>query len=140
MWTRILSQTEHNQRLILNPAWKGASEEVAAMEQEAYARQQAAERQELEEQERQAAAAKRAEEEERRRVDAAAKTIKTTQRGKGRPAGRGTSTAQSTTPGYVPVGGQGAPRLGARGANTAARRTTSGIGRGVGSRSRGTGG
>ncbi|KAH7021037.1 DASH complex subunit Duo1-domain-containing protein [Microdochium trichocladiopsis] len=28
-WTRILSQTEHNQRLILNPTWKGASADVA---------------------------------------------------------------------------------------------------------------
>jgi hypothetical protein len=47
-WTRILSQTEHNQRLILNHAWQGASQDQADQEQEAYARQQATERRELE--------------------------------------------------------------------------------------------
>ncbi|KAK0707483.1 DASH complex subunit Duo1-domain-containing protein [Lasiosphaeris hirsuta] len=33
-WTRILSQTEHNQRLILNPNWKGATDDLADMENE----------------------------------------------------------------------------------------------------------
>jgi len=138
-WTRILSQTEHNQRLILNPAWQGASQDHADQEQEVYARQQAAERRELEEQERRAAAAKRAEDEERRKAEAATRTSNPSQRGKGRPPGRATNTTQATTPGYVPMGGQGT-KGGSRGSSTGARRTTSGIGRGIGSgRGRGAG-
>lgn len=140
MWTRILSQTEHNQRLILNPAWQGASQEVADMEQETYAKQQAAERRLQEEQERRAAAAQRLEDEERRRAETTTKPTKTTQRGRGKPIGRAAGTAQSTTPGYVAVGGQGATRGGTRGANTGARRTNGGIGRGLSSRGRGAGG
>jgi DASH complex subunit Duo1 len=33
-WTRILGQTEHNQRLILSGRWGGASEDIAAVERE----------------------------------------------------------------------------------------------------------
>ncbi|RMY14708.1 hypothetical protein D0867_07063 [Hortaea werneckii] len=33
-WTRILSQTEHNQRLILNPQWQGATQDVEDIESE----------------------------------------------------------------------------------------------------------
>ena len=35
MWTRILSRTEHTQRLILNPAWRGAGADLAEAEKEA---------------------------------------------------------------------------------------------------------
>lgn len=35
MWTRILSRTEHTQRLILNPAWGGAGADLAEAETEA---------------------------------------------------------------------------------------------------------
>ncbi|KAF2096970.1 hypothetical protein NA57DRAFT_77220 [Rhizodiscina lignyota] len=70
-WTRILSQTEHNQRLILNPNWQGASQDLADIENEERQRQAAAERREAEEQARKAEAARRAEEEERRRAVAA---------------------------------------------------------------------
>ncbi|KAL9092592.1 MAG: hypothetical protein Q9165_004396 [Trypethelium subeluteriae] len=71
-WTRILSQTEHNQRLILNPAWQGAAQDLADVENEAVLRQQATERREMEEQQRRAAAMRKAEEDQRRteeRVD-----------------------------------------------------------------------
>jgi len=138
-WTRILSQTEHNQRLILNPGWQGASQDQADHEQEVYARRQAAERRELEEQERRAAAAKRAEDEERRKADAAAPNAKPSQRGRGKPPGRATSTTQSAAPGYVPIGGRGT-RGASKSSGAGARRTTSGIGRGAASgRGRGTG-
>ncbi|XRM48507.1 hypothetical protein ABZX51_011423 [Aspergillus tubingensis] len=70
-WTRILSQTEHNQRLILNPNWQGAVQDVADMENEEILRQQAAERRERELQQQREAAARKAEEDQRKRALAA---------------------------------------------------------------------
>ncbi|KAJ5793567.1 hypothetical protein N7457_000166 [Penicillium paradoxum] len=67
-WTRILSQTEHNQRLILNPNWQGATQDVIDIENEAIQRQQAAERREQALQQQREAAARKAEEVERRRA------------------------------------------------------------------------
>lgn len=95
-WTRILSQTEHNQRLILDPSWQGASQDIADIEEDAQAKQYAAERQEAEEQERKAAAARKLEEDERRRTEAVSKSSKPTARGRGRVASRGASTTTST--------------------------------------------
>ncbi|KAL4915309.1 DASH complex subunit Duo1-domain-containing protein [Aspergillus aurantiobrunneus] len=66
-WTRILSQTEHNQRVILNPDWQGASQDAADIENEELARQQAAERREMELQQQREAAARKAQEDERKR-------------------------------------------------------------------------
>ncbi len=40
----MLSQTEHNQRLILNPDWKGTTQDLLDVESEALRRQQEAER------------------------------------------------------------------------------------------------
>ncbi|KAI6865737.1 hypothetical protein KC318_g13484 [Hortaea werneckii] len=51
-WTRILSQTEHNQRLILNPQWQGATQDVEDIESEELRRQQESERKVMEEQRR----------------------------------------------------------------------------------------
>ncbi|RMY85451.1 hypothetical protein D0861_06436 [Hortaea werneckii] len=68
-WTRILSQTEHNQRLILNPQWQGATQDVEDIESEELRRQQESERKVMEEQRRKEEAQRRAEEEERRRTD-----------------------------------------------------------------------
>ncbi|MCJ1425470.1 hypothetical protein MMC29_003369 [Sticta canariensis] len=63
-WTRILSQTEHNQRLILNSSWQGASEDISAMETEAVRRRQEQERKEMEEMQRREASAVEGPEEE----------------------------------------------------------------------------
>ncbi|QSZ30368.1 hypothetical protein DSL72_004891 [Monilinia vaccinii-corymbosi] len=84
-WIRILSQTEHNQRLILNPNWRGASQDVADMENEQVLKAQAAERRVAEEERRREAARQRAEDEERQRQAG------TTTRGTrgGRPRARG---------------------------------------------------
>ncbi|KAI1411133.1 DASH complex subunit Duo1-domain-containing protein [Hypoxylon sp. FL1857] len=71
-WTRILSQTEHNQRLILNPNWKGASQDLADMEAEALQKQREAERRAAEEERRRAEARRKQEEEARQREAAAA--------------------------------------------------------------------
>ncbi|KAA8646145.1 hypothetical protein EYZ11_001518 [Aspergillus tanneri] len=70
-WTRILAQTEHNQRLILNRNWQGAVQDVADMENEEVLRQQAAQRRERELQQQKEAAARKAEEEEKRRAQSA---------------------------------------------------------------------
>ncbi|KAF2085008.1 hypothetical protein K490DRAFT_17216, partial [Saccharata proteae CBS 121410] len=66
-WTRILAATEHNQRLILNPSWSGATQDLLDAETENLARQQAEERRAAEEQARREEAVRRAEEEERRK-------------------------------------------------------------------------
>ncbi|KAF3026384.1 hypothetical protein E8E14_009049 [Neopestalotiopsis sp. 37M] len=71
-WTRILSQTEHNQRLILNPNWQGASEDLREIENEERLKQAALERRALEEERRKAEAERKRAEEERRREAAAA--------------------------------------------------------------------
>lgn len=134
-WTRILSQTEHNQRLILNRSWQGATQDLADIENESIQRQHAAERREIEEQARREAAARKAEAEERRRQEAAAKPG-TKGRGRGRGTRGGSVTASSS--GYVSVGGQGG-RGAARGGSTAGSRGGSGIGRGLRGRGRGLG-
>ncbi|OAL28182.1 hypothetical protein AYO20_09510 [Fonsecaea nubica] len=97
-WTKILSQTEHNQRLILDPSWQGANQDIADIEEEALEKQRAADRREAEE-ERKKAAAKKAQEEERHKVETATKPTRGTSRGPGRigAAGRGGATAQSSS-------------------------------------------
>ncbi|KAK5061269.1 hypothetical protein LTR84_007811 [Exophiala bonariae] len=139
-WTRILSQTEHNQRLILDPNWHGATQDIANIEQEATEKQRAAARQEAEELERRSAAAQRAEEEERRKADLLAKQSKPT-RGKGSSrigtTGRGSSSSTSTS--YVQMGGSTNTTTGTRRGTSSSRRVTSGIGRvGVGRGGRGS--
>ncbi|KAL7960338.1 DASH complex subunit Duo1 domain-containing protein [Trichoderma compactum] len=66
-WTRILSQTEHNQRLILDPTWKGATSDLAEIEAEALRKQQEEARKAAEEEERKEELRRRREEEELRR-------------------------------------------------------------------------
>lgn len=132
IWTKILSQTEHNQRLILNRDWQGASQDLMAAEQETLLKQQAAERRQNEEEERRAAAARKAEEDECRRAEAATRVPKGTSRGRGRGFGRAGGTNALSSTSYVGVGGQGGRRGVGRGSSTA-RRTTSGIGRGTAS-------
>ena len=134
-WTRILSQTEHNQRLILNPNWQGASQDIADGENEEILRRQEKERRREEEIRREEAREREREEEERRRM-----TEGTTKgpRGRGRGVGRGMGSGGSSA--YVGVGGQGGVRGTARGGTTTPRRVATGTGRGLTSgRSRGRG-
>ncbi|CAO2648107.1 Nn.00g090290.m01.CDS01 [Neocucurbitaria sp. VM-36] len=133
-WTRILSQTEHNQRLILNPQWQGASQDLIALEEEEAHRQQAVQRRAAEEQARKEAAARKMEE-ERRRAEAAPKSG-TRGRGRGTRA-RGTSTTTSNTGGYVGVGGQAG--RGVSRSDSTRGRAGSGIGRGLRGRGRALG-
>jgi hypothetical protein len=129
-WTRILSQTEHNQRLLLNPNWQGATQDVQDIENESFVRQQQAERRAAEEQARRDAAQRRAEEE--RKKSAPPPAIRGSKlRGRVSTASsrltRQPSSASATstsTPGYVGVGGQG-------GRGRGVPRAGSGIGRGT---------
>ncbi|KAJ8607782.1 hypothetical protein MRB53_040078 [Persea americana] len=43
-WSRILSQAEHNQRLLLDPHWQGATKDVEDIQNEELQQQQEAER------------------------------------------------------------------------------------------------
>ncbi|TVY32169.1 DASH complex subunit [Lachnellula subtilissima] len=119
-WIRILSQTEHNQRLILNPNWQGASQDISDMENEVVLKAQAAERRAAEEERRREEARRRAEDEERQRQ--AGTNVRGTRgtRGRGRASGRGL-----TGSGYV-AGGT------TRGASRGSTGGT-GLGRGTGS-------
>ena len=128
-WTRILSQTEHNQRLILNPQWQGASQDITDGENEVVRMRQEKERREAEEARREEAKVREREEEERRRMTEGPTTKGP--RGRGRGVGRGVGRAGGN--GYVGVGGQGGVRGTARAGGTTPGRAESGIGRGTGS-------
>lgn len=132
-WTRILSQTEHNQRLILNPQWQGASQDLVDIQEEEAHKQQAAERRAAEEQARREAAARKAEE-DRRKAEA---TTKPTARGRGRGGARPRGASTSST-GQYSVGGQIA-RGGLNRSGSTSNRAGSGIGRGLRGRGRGLG-
>ncbi|THY26063.1 hypothetical protein D6D01_04590 [Aureobasidium pullulans] len=107
-WTRILSQTEHNQRLLLNPNWQGATQDISDMENESFVRQQQAERRAAEDQARREAAQRRAEEEERKKAAPPPATRGSRLRGRvGTASSRLTaqpSSTSSTSSGYVGVG------------------------------------
>ncbi|KAI1118352.1 hypothetical protein F5Y14DRAFT_260394 [Nemania sp. NC0429] len=109
-WTRILSQTEHNQRLLLNPSWKGASQDLADMESEAAAKAAAAERRAAEEERRRAEIRRRAEEQRQRE---AATGPSSAGPGRGRVSTRGV---------------RGTTRGAARGRGIGTTRPTSGLG------------
>ncbi|RDW88904.1 hypothetical protein BP6252_00936 [Coleophoma cylindrospora] len=118
-WTRILSQTEHNQRLILNTNWQGASQDVIDMENETVLKAQAAERRAAEEERRREEAKRKAEDEERQR-QAGTAVRGTRGRGRGRGLGRGS----------VSSSGYGQSSL--RGSSQAPGRGGTGIARGIG--------
>ena len=128
-WTRILSQTEHNQRLILNPRWQGASQDILDGETEGLLRRQENEIREAEEAKREEARLRAKEEEERRRLTEG--PITKGPRGSGRGVGRGVVRVVGNE--YTGVGGQGGVRGTARVGGTTPGRAGSGIGRGRGS-------
>lgn len=67
-WTRMLSQTEHNQRLILNPKWKGSTQDLHDIEADAIAQQQAAERRAADAERRREEVRRKGEEQDRARM------------------------------------------------------------------------
>jgi hypothetical protein len=129
-WIRILSQTEHNQRLILNPNWNGASQDIADMENETVLKAQAAQRRAAEEDRRREAARQRAEDEERQRqVGTPAPRGSRGTRGRGRGVGRAPSSGYGSS-GYT-AGGPSS--IGGTRGTSQPTRPSSGIGRGIGS-------
>ena len=126
-WTRILSQTEHNQRLILNPNWKGATQDLADAENEVLEKQREAERRAVELERRREEARRKAEDEERRKLAAPSTTRGTTARGSR--VGRGRGLGRGGSSGYGQDSTSGA----------AGSTRGSGIGRGFGTRGRGRG-
>ncbi|KAH8423872.1 DASH complex subunit DUO1 [Aspergillus melleus] len=131
-WTRILAQTEHNQRLILNPNWQGAVQDVADMENEEIIRQQAAERRERELQQQREAATRRAEEERKRAQSTTTRGARGTTRGRVRTGGLGRTPSVS----YSGTSSSNVSRTtssAAKGSSTTStRRPASGIARGPG--------
>jgi sugar-specific transcriptional regulator TrmB len=128
-WTRILSQTEHNQRLILNPRWQGASQDLADLEAEAARKQMEAQRKVAEEAQRKEAAARKAAEEERRKAAAASRGSKG--RGHARTGSRHTASASTGLRGVAD-----SEKSSARGGSSTAGRSA---GRTRGTRGRGAG-
>jgi sRNA-binding protein len=141
LWIRILSQAEHTQRLVQSTHWDGASNEQAAIEAEAFARQQEARRRAEEARERAAAREREAAAAEAKRLAAEKK-----------PAGRGTRRGVPATRGTSGTSGRGASSSSGYGSSSSSTRGApasrltrgSGIGRGVfgssrGARGRGTG-
>ncbi|RFU35336.1 hypothetical protein B7463_g969, partial [Scytalidium lignicola] len=124
-WIRMLSQTEHNQRLILNPSWQGATQDMADIENEAILKAQAAERKAAEEERRREEARRRADEEERQRQAGTT--------GRGARGSRGRVSGLGRTPSVRGSGyGASISGMGRGGAQTPSR-GGSGIGRGIGS-------
>ncbi|KAL7900202.1 DASH complex subunit Duo1 domain-containing protein [Trichoderma sp. SZMC 28014] len=131
-WTRILSQTEHNQRLILDPTWKGATDDLAEIEAEALRKQQAEARKAAEEQERKEELRRRREEDEQRRKLPASASARGA---RGAPSSRGARGARGRT--RIATGSSRiATRSRYSSSNSASAsssgRGTSGIGRGLG--------
>ena len=131
-WTRILSQAEHTQSLILNPNWQGATQDIADAENEVILRQQEKERKEAEESRRAREREAEREEEERR------KTLEPTKGSRGRGKGVGSNRGRVGSSGFG-VGSSGGGRGTTRGGSTSGRPGI-GVGRGLsGSRGRGRG-
>ncbi|KAG9257792.1 DASH complex subunit Duo1-domain-containing protein [Emericellopsis atlantica] len=133
-WTRILSQTEHNQRLLLNPAWKGTTEDQAEQEAEVLRKRQAAERRAAEAERREELRRRQREEQEEKQRAPPTRTRST----RAAPGVRGTRASRAR------AASSAAARAGTSylsdGPSTTSSRGTSGIGRGIGStRGRGRG-
>ncbi|KAL8945023.1 MAG: hypothetical protein Q9216_000007 [Gyalolechia sp. 2 TL-2023] len=121
-WTRMLSQTEHNQRLILDPSWRGATQDMADIESESIVKEQEKERRELEEAQKREARIRKAEEDERTKAENLTAKTPRTGRGRGRAISRGPSSGRITS-----FGASVAP---AKDSGLRAGRAGSGIGRG----------
>ncbi|PMB65309.1 hypothetical protein BM221_008665 [Beauveria bassiana] len=116
--------TEHNQRLILDPRWKGTTEDLAEQEAEALQRQQEAERRAREEEQRREELRRRREEEEtKRRLAPGSRSIRAPASSRGS-VSRARARAGSrigTASGYSSYN-----------TSSSSSRGTSGLGRGVG--------
>ncbi|KAF2725004.1 hypothetical protein K431DRAFT_281480 [Polychaeton citri CBS 116435] len=139
-WTRILSQTEHNQRLILNPDWQGASRDLEDIGNDELRAQQEADRKAQEDQRRHEEAARRAEEEERRKAAVSAAASNRPGSGVGR---RGSiKSVRGTRASQMRAGHAAAQSSRGRGTGASTSASVvrgSGIGRGTSAGTRGRG-
>lgn len=103
LWVRILSQTEHTQRLLLSGHWEGGNKDLNGIEQEALAKAQEAERRKEEERARAVAR-----ERERERVAAAREAADNRPSSR---SGRGTSSIYGSGRGKVGVGAGGSSSI-----------------------------
>lgn len=134
-WTRILSQTEHNQRVILNPNWHGATQDLADLENEALQKQLAAQRKAAEEERRREEARRRAEEEGERRAATAAAAPAASRGANRGTRGRGRAAVRSSgygTASYKPSALRPTTPGDATTPSTSSGRGSSGVGRGYG--------
>ncbi|KAL8724535.1 MAG: hypothetical protein Q9166_007896 [cf. Caloplaca sp. 2 TL-2023] len=121
--------TEHNQCLILNPSWHGATQDMADIENESLLKHQEKERRELEDLQRREAHARKAEEDERKKSENVG--VKSSRGAIG--SGRGTSRKGSSTQMAPPAGSVTSGRT----VDSRVARAGSAIGRGYRGRSRG---
>ncbi|KAL6872989.1 DASH complex subunit Duo1 domain-containing protein [Trichoderma novae-zelandiae] len=129
-WTRILSQTEHNQRLILDPTWKGATNDLAEIEAENLRKQQAEARRAAEEEERKEELRRRREEEEQRRKLPASSSARGA---RGSAAGlRGARGRSRVAPASSRIAGSSSYNTASASSSSRGTSSASGIGRGVG--------
>lgn len=140
-WTRILSQTEHNQRLILNKDWNGATKDLEEIEAENLERELARQRERDEAERRREDMRRRLEEQERARL--AGTTSSTTARtahGRGVAGTRGARTTRGR--GILRGGTTSGSGVGGAGSSSSSLSSRAGsqIGRGfgVGRTTRGT--
>lgn len=131
-WTRILSQTEHSQRLLLDPSWKGGNADLAELEAEAVEKEQAARRKAAEEDQRREELRRRREEEEER---ARLGVPTSSHRGRGLSRGRVASSRGRGNPRTNYSTEAAGTKTISSGRGTSSSSRASGIGRG---RSRGT--
>lgn len=146
-WTRILSQTEHNQRLILDRDWHGSTRDLEAVEEEKLERQLAAQLRAAEDERRLEERRRAAEDAERKRMaggsSAAGGGSGVSGRGRGTTGGvggtRGARTARAGR-GFLRAGtgsNAGAGGVGNTSTASGSSRAGSQIGRGFGA-ARGT--
>lgn len=95
IWMRILSQTEHNQRLVLNPSWRGATQDLSDMENERLQRRQEKERKLVEELQKRESAMRKAAEDEKRRDEIASGRNSRGSTSRGRGIGHAATGSQS---------------------------------------------
>ncbi|KAK4686002.1 hypothetical protein P7C73_g4128, partial [Tremellales sp. Uapishka_1] len=111
-YTRLLGQTEHSRRLIMNPLWTGAEDDAAAILAEEEAKQAAA----LAAQEEAERARRRVEEKERENERAKSVRESEVQRGaggsRGRVMGAGTGTGRGRGGSSIPTANRAYPGFG----------------------------
>ncbi|KAK6512387.1 hypothetical protein TWF481_001273 [Arthrobotrys musiformis] len=129
-YSQILSQSTHTSRIILNGHWKGSSNDIAEMEEEAQTQALEAERRRREEEEAAAAREREARAREAAAAQQAAAAATRTTRSSTRGAGRKTTGTRGASSGYGRP--TSATSTAAPGSYTSTSQTARGVQRGSG--------